>query len=526
MNVYLIGMCISFAIYIMLGLIISKKVKNANDYYVAGRNAPVFLIVGSMIASYVSTGMFMGDAGEYYSGLFGPMTMLATLQVVGYVIGAVVIGRYLRRSEVYTLPQFFGKRFDSGKMRALSTFTAIVTMCVYLLSVTMGIGTLMNAVTGLDYKICVALGLAVFVFVTLLSGSKGVLITDTLMFSIFTSALIVAVFVIVGKGGGWSNIVSELVNSGREGLVSWSGDLNYLYPSGGMNVLWGIIQGVLWMSVCMVGPWQSSRYLMAKNEHTVIRSSLFSAFGIFLLQLLVGIAAVSVNVFSPELMSPSHVLLWASTNILPTFLGVLLLTGVLAAGISSGTTFLSLIGSSVANDIFKGKGNTIRIGRISMFVVALIILPLAMFNPPQIFWVMYFGGAIIASSWMPVAIASVLSERVTKTGAFAGMLTGFIVCFSMKLISNISGISFPAYLDPTLVGIVANVVALIIGSAVTKVTPEEKEARTKMFVVPESEKDPNEVRKTRGYLIATIGLGVVIAIILVFAWAIPVMNAH
>jgi beta-lactamase superfamily II metal-dependent hydrolase len=63
MNIYLIGMIISFSIYIVLGFIISRKVKDANDFYVAGRKAPVLLIVGSMIASYVSTGMFMGDAG-------------------------------------------------------------------------------------------------------------------------------------------------------------------------------------------------------------------------------------------------------------------------------------------------------------------------------------------------------------------------------------------------------------------------------------------------------------------------------
>ena len=68
MNVYVIGMAISFVIYLIIGYCVSKKVKDANDFYVAGRNAPVLLIVGSMIASYVSTGMFMGDAGEYYCG--------------------------------------------------------------------------------------------------------------------------------------------------------------------------------------------------------------------------------------------------------------------------------------------------------------------------------------------------------------------------------------------------------------------------------------------------------------------------
>jgi len=526
MNVYLLGIVISFIVYVVLGIIISKKVKNANDYYVAGRNASVFLIVGSMIASYVSTGMFMGDAGEYYSGLFGPMTILATMQVVGYVFGGVLIGRYLRRSEVLTLPQFFGKRFNSEKMRMLATVTSIVTMCVYLLSVVMGIGTLMSLVTGLDYTICVLIGLVVFLFVTLVSGSKGVLITDTLMFSLFTSALIASVFVIIAKAGGWGNVVEQLVNHPqKQGLLSWSGDLSYMYSSGAMNLVWGLVQGVLWMSVCMVGPWQSSRYLMAKNEHTVVRSAIYSAFGIFILQFLVGIAAVTVNVYSPELESGSHVLLWAATNVLPTFLGVILLTGVLAAGISSGTTFLSLIGSSVANDIYKGKGNTILIGRVSMLVVSVIVLLLGMFNPPQIFWVMYLGGAIIASSWMPVALASILSKRVTKTGAFCGMLVGFLVCFVMKLVGNFAGISFPAYLDPTLVGIIANVIALIIGSAVTKVTEEEKTERLKLFVVPDSEKDPKEIKKTKIYLLSTIGVGVLVSLILVFVWALPVINA-
>ena len=56
-NVYFIGMCISFVIYLLIGFLVSRKVKNANDFFVAGRNAPIFLIVGSMIASYVSTGM-------------------------------------------------------------------------------------------------------------------------------------------------------------------------------------------------------------------------------------------------------------------------------------------------------------------------------------------------------------------------------------------------------------------------------------------------------------------------------------
>ena len=524
MNVYLIGMAVSFVVYLLIGFLISRKVKDANDFYVAGRNAPVFLIVGSMIASYVSTGMFMGDAGEYYSGIFSPMTILATMQVSGYIIGAVFFGRYLRRSKVLTIPEFFGKRFCSEGVRKLATITSIITMTVYLLSVMQGVGTLMHVVTGVDYNLCIVIVVAVFALVSILSGSRGVLITDTLMFGIFTAALVIAAFVITGKVGGWYSAVDQLKNFEVKDLLAWSGNLDYMYPTGLENVIWGIVYGVVWLSVCMVGPWQSSRYLMAKNEHTVLRSSVFSAFGIFALQLLVGMAAVTVNLYHPELESASHVLIWAAMNVLPTFLGVLLLTGVLAAGISSATTFLSLIGTSVANDIRKGKGDTILTGRIAMLAVSVIVLVLSVLNPPQIFWIMYFGGAIVASAWMPVALASVISKRITRTGAFTGMRVGFWGCFIIKLYTNIAHVTLPAILDPVIIGIVLNILGIVIGSALTQVTEEEKAARAELFVIPESEKDPKEVRKTLNYMKAAPLLGLIVILVLLAAWVVPYMS--
>ena len=521
MNTYFVGMVISFIIYLIIGFFISRKVKDANDFYVAGRNAPIVLIVGSMIASYVSTGMFMGDAGEYYSGIFSPMTILATMQVVGYVIGAVFFGRYLRRSKVMTIPEFFGKRFCSERVRMLATITAIITMTVYLLSVVQGVGTLMHVVTEVDYNTCVILAIIVFSLVTVASGSRGVLITDTLMFSVFTIALIISVFVITGKAGGWYSVVEQLSHFEIPDLLSWHGNLDYMYPNGIENVIWGIVYGIVWLSVCMVGPWQSSRYLMAKNEHTVVRSSLFSAFGIFILQLLAGMAAVSVNLWHPKMESASHVLIWAAMNILPTFLGVILLTGVLAAGISSATTFLSLVGSSVANDVFQGKGDTIKMGRVAMVVVSAVVLVLAIFQPPQILWIMYFGGAIVASAWMPVALASVLSKRITKTGAFIGMFVGFLGCFALKIYSNYFHVTLPAVLDPVIVGIILNVIGITIGSAMTQVTEEEKNARSKLFVIPREELNPKERALTLNYMKFAPILGAVVAVVLVFVWAIP-----
>ena len=522
-NVYFIGMCISMVIYIVIGVVVSRRVKNVDDYYVAGRKAPTFLISGSLIASYVGVALFMGDAAESYSGLFSPIVFLAIMQTAGYIIGAVFFGRYLRRSGVMTIPEFFRKRFASGPMKVLAATTAIITMSVYLISIVQGIGTLMNSVTGVDYNICVILAMAVFTVITVLSGSRGVLITDTLMASVFTLAMILATLFIANRTGGWFHSVETIASSfDLRSLLSWAGKPGVLYPTGAENIAWAFIYGIVWMSVCMVGPWQCSRYLMAKDEHTVVKSAVPAVIGIALIEFLACIAAVFVNLENPALDDPSKVMIWASMNMLPTILGVILMTGILAAGISSATTFLSLVGASMANDVFvNSKKSKITIGRITMLVVSAFVLVLTLTNPPQIFWIAYLGGSIVSASWMPVALASILSKRLTKTGAFLGMLIGFISCFSLKLYSTIAGVTLPVYLEPSFVGMICNVIAMIIGSACTTVTAEEKAARDALFVVPESERNPLTMRKTMKTVKWMVAVGAMVTVFLLVLWAVP-----
>lgn len=520
MNVYLIGMLISMVAYIVLGVVISKKVKNANDFFVAGRKAPTLLIVGSLVASYCSTGLFMGDVGEAYGGFYTPFMITAMMLVGGYVVGSVFFGKYLRRSEALTIPEFFGKRFNSRPLRILAAITAIITMTVYLLSVMQGIGTLMNYVTGLDYNVCVVLALITFAVLTVLAGSKGVLITDTLMFGIFTIFSLIAVVIIVFKLGGWNTAV-ENVTKLNSVLFSWQGDLSHLYPTGVENMIWAVMTGLTWVAVCAVAPWQSSRYLMAKNEHTVIRSAIWASVGVAVLEFLIPTTATLLNVYGDKIPGATSSMIWAMMNMVPKVIGVVAITGVLAAGISSATTFLSLVGSSVANDIMKVDDDKkkLRLSRIAIVVVCLIVMALAYFNPPQIYVIMLLSGTVVVCSWFPVCIASVWSKRVTKTGAFWGMLCGFVGCATMKIIGTY--VTLPIYLDSFVVGLIANILGMFIGSKLTKVTDAELEERKKMFITPACEFDEKEIKKTKRTVGAYVLFGVAVAVVMLVMWAIP-----
>lgn len=527
MNIYLIGMAITMIFYIVIGAMISRKVKSVNDFYVAGRNAPTYLITGSLVASFIGVGLFMGDVGEAYSGFFAPVMVAVGVLSVGYIFGSVFFGRYLRRSQVLTIPQFFGKRFDSSAMKTLATVTSTFIMLVYSLSSVQGIATLMSVVTGLSYNVCIILSVAAFTLITVLSGAKGVLITDTIMFTIFSVATIIGAGIIATKAGGWINAVNQMATYRPiPGILAAGGNPNYFYPTTTENLIWAVGYGIAWMAVLAVAPWQSSRYLMAKNEHAVIRSSIVASAAVFGIEFLICMAGVFSQKLNPGMEAPSQALIWASMNLMPAFLGIIVLSGVLAAGISSATTFLSLISSNIVNDILtvKDERNKVLYGRIATVIVGVIICLLCVYQPPQIFWITYLGATIVGCSWFPVAIASVWSKRVTKAGAFWGMLVGFVVSAVMKISISIVGITLPIYFDPFFIGLVAGIIAMIIGSALTKVTAVEKQEREALFVIPEREKNPKDIMATKRIVVLSIPMGIIIAIVLIVFWVIPYMN--
>lgn len=531
MNIYLVGVIIALIFFTIVGVIAGRKVKDTNDYYVAGRRAPILLIVGSLIASFLSTGAFLGDTGEVYGGFFMGIVIVGILQASGYVYGANLFGKYIRRAEVNTVPEYFGKRFSSRRIRMLASITLIFAVTAYMLSAMQGISTLMNSITGLDYKSCVIIAWLSFTIFTVYSGSKGVLITDTIMFLIFLVAALIGIPYIVNAAGGWREAISSLaLSTTRPGIIAWTNNLDYMYPSGAQNLAWAIVYGIVWAVVVMVSPWQSSRYLMAKDEHTVLRSAIWASMGVVTVTTALYFSAAFIYKINPLIESQSTAIIWGAMNLMPLFIGVIMLTGILSAGISSASTFLSLIGSSLTNDILDSwkiddvKRN-LKISRMGMAIVSVIVLILAFFNPPHIFWIMYFGGTVIASAWGIVAIASVWSRRMSESAAFLGMLLGFLGCVIPKTYSAFYGLTLPIYLDPFFIGVVMSIIGIYIGNKIKGATEIEFAEYDKLHIRPASEKDPEKDKLTYNLMYVYIIFGFVLGAFFVLFYAIPFSKA-
>ena len=533
---FIVGIGIALLFYFVVSFIVSKKVKNANDYYVAGRQAPTILITGSLIASFFGTGAFTGDLGVAYMGMFAPLLLTCGLLVIGYPLGAIFIGRYLRRSQVKTIPEFFGKRFASRPLHILASVIAVVAMVAYLVSCMQGVGTVISQVTGFNRTLAIIVAMSFFAVITIIGGSKGVLITDTIMFLFFTIITIVATGFIAEKAGGWFNALEGITKNPETSLfLSWTGANNEYLSSNGYfvegwkNIIYSISIAIAWVGVVMVGPWQSSRYLMAKNEQVVIRSTIGSTIVVSLLQCLLLMCGILIRVANDGATegNPSTSIIWATQNAMPIFIGVLLVAAILMAGMSSATTFLSLSGSSVSNDFLRVKDDkkNILVGKISIVVIAAVATFLSVFDSPAIWWIMQLGTSVIAAAYLPVAIASIWSKRITKKAAFAGMATGFTVCFGLKMFVTISKIQLPIYLDPFLMGLILNIIVLIVVSRFTTITSQESEERKLLFIVPENEKNIGEYKKTKRQLLFMILAGFFVTVIFIGLWVVPYLTA-
>lgn len=532
MDIYSGAILVSLIVYIAVGNYAGRRVKKLDDYFVAGRRAPTLLIVGTLVASVLSTNIFLGETGFVYEGQAGPYLLWPPIGAMGYIFGALLFGRYLRRSRALTVADYFGQRFNSQRVQTAAGLTIIFGLGGYLLAVTQGAAILLTQITDFTFAQGLIISWVSYTAFTMYSGSRGVILTDTLMFLLFTSVAMLALIFLVQDAGGWSESVRRLAQvPEKPDLMAWHGIVGADTPfSSALHfALWNITLAVAWGFVYAVSPWQSSRYLIARDEHVVMRAACIASIFLILMELTLYAAGAVINLSDAGIEPSELAIIHAALNLLPEMLGALLLAGIMAAGLSSASTFLSLVGFSVSNDLFRHDAvdemKMLRLSRLVMLAVGVVTLAVAFVSPVDIFWLTYFVGTLFASSWGPVALMSVWSRRITADAAFWGIISGFLFNAVPKALEYLEWIQLPFWLDPILLGGFVSLVVVLVLSRFGHVSREEHVYRMQMHRTPEQEVNPVKTRLT-GYAPLVLGLySVTMCIILINIYIRPYQEA-
>ena len=525
MSIYTIGVLACIFFYMVIGTYAGRKVKNVEDYYVCGRNAPTILIAGTLFASMLSTNGFMGDTAYCFGGNITTMLLINALCACGYVLGPLFFGRYLRRAKANTMPSYFWMRFNSKRIRRFAGITTIISLSAYLLSVIQGTGLLMETLTGYHRIACLLIAWVCITMFTFYSGSRGVVITDTLMCVLFLVATIIAGPFVFEKAGGLGNLIHTLAvfPETPSGLLDYHGN-----PGGGSVldiVMYAVTMGLVWMVAVGVSPWQAGRNMMARNEHVIFRSGAISAFLTVFFLLYLYLMAISIIPLHPALDKPEKVLIWAAFEIMPQLVGVAMLTGIMTAGLSSASTFLSVVSFSLSSDVldidFKDEAAQLKFTRIVVIAVGLAALVLACLDFSTIRIITWFASTIIAASWGVVAVASVWSRELTERGAYWSMVGGFFGYLVSKCLKELAGMPLTNFLDPFFIGVAVSAVLAWMGSRNQARTPEEADFHTRLHQLPASETLAADYRRDKVYGYGLVAAGIAVTAIFILYWALP-----
>jgi Na+/proline symporter len=528
-NLFTITIAISVLIFIAVGNYAGRKVKNLDDYFVAGRQAPTLLIIGTLVASLMSTTVFMGEAGFTYEGQLGPYLLLPGITVTGYIYGALFFGTYLRRSKTTTVAAFFGERFADPGVQRIAGLTVIIGLGGYLLVVTQGAALLIAELTDISYVAAVAIAWLSYSIFTLYAGSRGVILSDTLMFLLFTGATLFFAGYLLDEFGGIQQAVEDLTRQDvKPGLTSWHGIIGEgtSWPTPIDFLIWFVVIDLSWSLVYAVSPWQSSRHLMAKSEHVVLRASIYTCVVVIFLQILIYGIGGFINLANPNIDPVETVLIWAATNLVPSFLGALLVAGIVAAALSSASTFLSLVGFSVSRDLMPTRQTTsLGVTRAAMGAVSVVVLVFSILIPPNVFWITIFIGTVFASSWGPVGLLSIWNRSITARGARWGMLSGLAGNIIPAGLNYLGLISLPSYFEPALLGIVAALIGVWMGSRGQSPSVSEVAYRTKLHTTPIEDLSVQETRITLLAPVLLVGYGLTMPWLLLHYYVRPYQTA-
>lgn len=496
-----IGMVLYMALVVIVGLIYSKRNKSTEDFFLGGRSLGPWVTAMSAEASDMSSWLLMGLPGLAYLSGFASAGWTA----IGLAVGTWFNWRFVSyRLRTYshvagnsiTLPDFFSNRFHDQK-RILMIISAVIIFFFFIIYTSSGfaaLGKLFNSLFGFDYTLMMIIGMIVVVIYTIVGGFLAESTTDFMQGTLMFFSLILILTAGIVEAGGFSEVATKI------GSLEGFGSLltSHQRSDGTKSVVsfLEIASSMAWGLGYFGMPHILLRFMAIRDAAELNRSRRIAMVWVVIsLAAAVCIGAVGIaavpnlldGATASEMSSKSETIFIVMTQLLARYSPVfvllvgVILSGILAATMSTSDSQLLVTASAVSQNFFKGvlkKDATDRqvlwVSRITIIVVALIGAFLANDPNSSIFGIVSYAWAGFGAAFGPLMLFSLFWKRTTIAGAIAGMVGGFVGVVGWKnLIAPLGGgwgiyELLPAFLFSALCIVVASLLSPASSKAIQK----------------------------------------------------------
>ncbi len=451
-----LGLVAYIIIMVVIGFISYRFMHSLDDFLLGGRRLGPTIIAFSERASGESAWFLLGLPGFAYA-----MGMLSYWTVIGCAIGIffswVFIAKRLRKeTERYgalTIPDYLESRFNDGTriLRITSTLIILLFYFIYLGAQLIGAGKVLHATFGLQQELGVILGAFIVLLYTAFGGFIAVALTDMVQGVIMLVVSVLMPIIGIVHLGGFDVFVQKIASL----------DANLLSITGGKagkELIFGIILGGLGVGLGYMGqPHLLARY-MAIDSYRHVRKGvvvammwvLFAYWGAALIGL------VGIAMFGNTLDDPEKVMPLLAMELFPPILAGFIISGAIAAMMSTADSQLLVATSSVVEDIYRkllnrdvSQQKLLLISRLVTVVITVVALITAFFAQNLIHWLVLYAWSGLGASFGPVILLSLWWRKTTKYGALAGLLVGTlttIVWYNVPALKNFVYELVPAFI--------------------------------------------------------------------------------
>lgn len=186
-------------VMIYAGIGIYSRTTDPEEYYVAGRRIPPFYNGMATAADWMSAASFISLAGGLYlQGFSGTAGSPGGLAYVlgwsgGFCLVALLVAPYLRQLGLYTVPDYFGRRFGGRWPRLIAAAAAVLCSFTYVVAQIYGIGLVASRLTGVQFELGILLGLGGVLLCSFLGGMRAITWTQVAQYVILLLAFLIPV---------------------------------------------------------------------------------------------------------------------------------------------------------------------------------------------------------------------------------------------------------------------------------------------------------------------------------------------
>ena len=211
---------------VAVGVYSRKQASSVDGFVLGGRTVGPWLSAFAYGTSYFSAVVFVGYAGQFgwKYGLSSAWIGVGNA-LIGSLLAWLVLGRRTKlmtqHIESRTMPDFFGTRFDSQKLRVVASIIAFVFLIPYTAGVYKGISTLFEMGFGIPYEYCVVLMALLTAVYVILGGYKATAINDFIQGVIMLFGIVIVIAAVLNTQGGLVAAVGKMASlPGDDGQVA------------------------------------------------------------------------------------------------------------------------------------------------------------------------------------------------------------------------------------------------------------------------------------------------------------------